>query len=129
MEPNDRQPTSERARGTAHGASHISSSISSPIASPASSPSPSPMPAPILALDCGTTSVRAIVFSPDGEELASAQREFAQHFPAPGLVEHDASEIWEKTLACARDALAAARETHGVHPEAVAAIGITNQRE
>jgi glycerol kinase len=85
--------------------------------------------APILALDCGTTSVRAIVFSADGEELASAQREFEQHFPAPGLVEHDAVEIRDKTLACAREALAAAREAHGVQPEAVAAIGITNQRE
>ena len=88
-----------------------------------------PAPAPILALDCGTTSVRAIVFSAEGEERASAQREFAQHFPEPGLVEHDAVEIWEKTLACARDALAAAQETHGIAPTAIAAIGITNQRE
>ena len=78
----------------------------------------------ILALDLGTTSVRAIVFSGDAA-IASAQREFTQHFPAPGLVEHDAEEIWSALAACMKDAVASAR----VAPGEIAAIGITNQRE
>ena len=52
----------------------------------------------ILAIDQGTTSSRAIVFSADGEILTNAQREFTQHFPASGWVEHDAEEIWETTV-------------------------------
>jgi glycerol kinase len=90
----------------------------------------------ILALDCGTTSVRAIVFAGD-EVLASAQREFTQFFPAPGLVEHDAEEIWAALFACMKDAVHSARvgAQVGVHVgahvgvPAIAAIGITNQRE
>ena len=86
-------------------------------------------PCHILALDCGTTSVRAIVFAlgADGgaRELGAGQREFAQHFPKPGWVEHDADEIWTALVACMKDALAAAR----VAASDVAAIGITNQRE
>jgi glycerol kinase len=78
----------------------------------------------ILALDCGTTSVRAIVFAGD-EVLASAQREFTQFFPAPGLVEHDAEEIWTALLACMKDAVASAE----LRAQDVSAIGITNQRE
>ena len=78
----------------------------------------------ILALDCGTTSVRAIVFAGD-EVLASAQREFTQFFPAPGLVEHDAEEIWTALLACMKDAVANAE----LRAQDVSAIGITNQRE
>ncbi len=78
----------------------------------------------ILALDCGTTSVRAIIFC--GERaLASAQREFTQHFPAPGLVEHDADEIWTALLDCMRDAVRQAN----LGEVAISAIGITNQRE
>ena len=57
--------------------------------------------APILAFDCGTTSVRAIVFTSDATTLGVAQQEFAQHFPQPGWVEHDAVEIWSAALACA----------------------------
>jgi len=76
----------------------------------------------LLALDQGTSSSRAMVFGRDGRLLAVAQRELTQHFPQPGWVEHDASEIWEGQLACAREAVAKA----GVK---VAAIGITNQRE
>jgi glycerol kinase len=83
----------------------------------------------IIALDCGTTSVRAIVFAADAaggfEERSVSQREFAQHFPKPGWVEHDAAEIWGALFACMRDALEAARVT----ASEVAAIGITNQRE
>jgi len=77
----------------------------------------------VLAIDQGTTSSRAIVFDDSLRPLASAQREFTQHFPAPGHVEHDAEEIWRSVEACARDALA------GVDPRSVAAVGITNQRE
>ncbi len=77
----------------------------------------------VLAIDQGTTSSRAIVFDETLRVLASAQREFTQHFPAPGLVEHDADEIWRSVEACAREALAQA------DARAVAAIGITNQRE
>jgi len=76
----------------------------------------------LLALDQGTSSSRAVVFARDGRLLAVAQRELTQHFPQPGWVEHDAVEIWESQVACAREALAKA----GVK---AAAIGITNQRE
>ena len=79
----------------------------------------------LLALDQGTTSSRAIVFGPDGMPLASAQREFPQIFPAPGEVEHDPEAIWSSQIATAREAL----ERAGILPGAVAAIGITNQRE
>ena len=79
----------------------------------------------ILALDQGTTSSRAIVFDHDGRPAAKAQREIAQIFPALGEVEHDPVEIWESTLAVAREALARAR----VSASEVAALGITNQRE
>ncbi|MFC0206305.1 glycerol kinase [Novosphingobium soli] len=78
----------------------------------------------ILVLDEGTTSTRAIVYAPDGAVLATAQRELTQHYPEPGRVEHDATEIWDRTLACARDAIAKAGGA-----ERIAAIGITNQRE
>ena len=79
----------------------------------------------ILALDQGTTSSRALVFDGSGAVLASAQREFAQHYPRPGWVEHDPEEIWSTQLATAREALDAA----GCGIAEVAAIGITNQRE
>ena len=76
----------------------------------------------LLAIDQGTTSSRAIVFDAGGAIQTVAQREFAQHYPAGGWVEHDPEEIWSTTLAVTREALAAAGER-------VAAIGITNQRE
>jgi glycerol kinase len=77
----------------------------------------------ILALDQGTTSSRAIVFDRSAHILAAAQREFTQHFPHAGWVEHDADEIWATQLTVAQQALAKI-------PEAtIAAIGITNQRE
>ncbi|MEZ5687632.1 MAG: glycerol kinase GlpK [Caenibius sp.] len=78
----------------------------------------------ILVLDEGTTSTRAILFAPDGSPLHVAQQELTQYYPAPGWVEHDAAEIWERTLVVAREVIAAAGG-----PDAVAAIGITNQRE
>ena len=79
----------------------------------------------ILALDQGTTSSRAIVFDAAGAIRAVAQKEFAQHFPRPGWVEHDPEEIWATQLAVAGEAIARA----GIHAGDVAAIGITNQRE
>jgi glycerol kinase len=79
----------------------------------------------ILALDQGTTSSRAILYGPEGETLASAQKEFRQIFPQPGWVEHDPEEIWETQIAVAREALSKA----GLKFGGVAAIGITNQRE
>jgi len=79
----------------------------------------------LLALDQGTTSSRAIVFDESGSPLAAAQEEFTQHFPAPGLVEHDANEIWETQLRVARKAL----ERAGLAASELDGIGITNQRE
>ena len=57
----------------------------------------------ILALDQGTTSSRAMAFDERGQVVALAQREFAQHFPRPGWVEHDADDIWDTQLAEARE--------------------------
>jgi glycerol kinase len=82
-------------------------------------------PRHLLALDQGTSSSRAIVFDSAGSIVAMAQREFTQHFPEPGRVEHDAEEIWSTQLAVAREALA----TAGLGAGDVAALGITNQRE
>jgi len=79
----------------------------------------------ILAIDQGTTSTRALVFGPDRQVRGLAQREFAQHYPADGWVEHDPDEIWRDCLAVAGEAIARA----GLAPADVAAIGITNQRE
>lgn len=80
---------------------------------------------PLLALDAGTTSTRALVFADDGAVLARAQTPFAQHFPRDGWVEHDPDEIFETTVACARDALNAARRS----ARDIAGIGIAVQRE
>jgi len=82
------------------------------------------MPEKILVIDAGTTSTRAMLFAPTGECLGSAQRELAQHYPQGGWVEHDAEEIWASSLACAREMAEAAGGA-----EALAGIGITNQRE
>jgi glycerol kinase len=79
----------------------------------------------ILALDQGTTSSRAIVFSRDGRVVATSQEEFEQILPSPGHVEHDPEAIWTSQLDVARGALAAA----GLGPSDIAAIGVTNQRE
>jgi glycerol kinase len=79
----------------------------------------------LLALDQGTTSSRAIVFDARGRLVASAQKEFVQHFPRPGWVEHDPEEIWSSQLACARAALRKAKLRAGD----VAALGIATQRE
>jgi glycerol kinase len=79
----------------------------------------------ILALDQGTTGSTALVFDAEGRISGRAYSEFGQHFPRPGWVEHDASEIWEVTRRVGHEALDAA----GVDGGALAGIGITNQRE
>ncbi|PIV01689.1 MAG: glycerol kinase [Syntrophobacterales bacterium CG03_land_8_20_14_0_80_58_14] len=79
----------------------------------------------LMALDQGTTSSRAIIFDDGGAIVASAQREFSQHYPRPGWVEHDPVEIWETQVGVATLALKNARLGSGD----IAAIGIANQRE
>ncbi len=83
------------------------------------------MSAHILAIDQGTTSSRAIVFDGSFRPLATGQREFEQHFPNSGWVEHEPEDLWRTTLETAREAIAGA----GIAASAIAAIGITNQRE
>ena len=78
----------------------------------------------ILVLDEGTTSTRAMLFGLDGAFHGSAQQEITQYYPKAGWVEHDAGEIWERTLTCARSVVEKAGGA-----EKVACIGITNQRE
>ncbi len=79
----------------------------------------------IMALDAGTTSNRCILFNEKGEMCSVAQREFCQHFPRPGWVEHDADEIWASMLGVAVEAM----NMIGASAQQIAAIGITNQRE
>jgi glycerol kinase len=79
----------------------------------------------VLAIDAGTTGVTALVVGEDARVLAKGYREFPQHFPKPGWVEHDALQIWDATLAAIAEALGAA----GMEAHDLAAIGITNQRE
>jgi glycerol kinase len=79
----------------------------------------------ILAIDQGTTGSTCIVFDERAEPVGRAYREFEQHFPLPGWVEHDAREIWEVTQAVAGEALADA----GVRAGELEAVGIANQRE
>ncbi len=77
----------------------------------------------ILVLDEGTTSTRAILFDAGGKVHGTAQSDLTQHYPRPGWVEHDAGEIWDRTLACATELV----EKAGA--DRIACIGITNQRE
>ena len=79
----------------------------------------------ILALDQGTSSSRAIVFDRGGNAVSVAQKEFTQHFPRPGWVEHDPMEIWSSQAGVAAEAIS----TLGLTGADIAAIGITNQRE
>jgi glycerol kinase len=79
----------------------------------------------LLAIDQGTTSSRAILFSDHLEVIAIAQKEFPQHFPKPGWVEHDPEDLWATTVAVVSEVLARA----DVQARNVAALGITNQRE
>ncbi len=79
----------------------------------------------VLAIDQGTTSSRAIVFDLDGAAVSMAQKDFTQHYPHGGWVEHDPEDIWQSTLDVCREAIAAL----GERERALTAIGITNQRE
>ena len=79
----------------------------------------------VLAIDQGTTSSRAILFDKNGSIHSTAQREFKQHYPRAGWVEHDPEDIWSTQIAVAREVL----QQGNVQPTDLAALGITNQRE
>lgn len=79
----------------------------------------------ILSLDQGTTSSRAILFNKEGTIEHVSQREFKQYFPRSGWVEHNANEIWSSILSV----IATVLSEKNIHPEQIAGIGITNQRE
>ncbi|MCE4969793.1 glycerol kinase GlpK [Staphylococcus chromogenes] len=79
----------------------------------------------ILSIDQGTTSSRAILFNKEGEIVGVAQREFKQHFPKAGWVEHDANEIWTSVLSV----IASVLNENNVKASEITGIGITNQRE
>lgn len=79
----------------------------------------------VLAIDQGTTSTRAILFDDKMKVVGSGQKEFTQHYPASGWVEHDPEEIWASVVATVKAALKKA----GRHASEMAALGITNQRE
>ena len=79
----------------------------------------------ILALDQGTTSCRALLFDKQGNIVSTAQKEFTQHFPKPGWVEHDAKEIWSTQAGMASESIA----YKGLSGSNISAVGITNQRE
>ena len=79
----------------------------------------------ILAIDQGTTSSRTIIFDSHFKPVATAQKEFTQHFPADGYVEHDAEEIWQSVVETGRSAIKKAN----IDPSQIAGIGVTNQRE
>jgi glycerol kinase len=78
----------------------------------------------VLAIDAGTTGIRTILYDRHGAEVASAYREFTQHTPAPGLLEHDAEEIWAVTRGLMAETMARA----GADGTAIAAVGVTGQR-
>ncbi|MDX1466187.1 MAG: FGGY family carbohydrate kinase, partial [Halomonas sp.] len=79
----------------------------------------------LLAIDQGTTSSRAILFDREGRSVATAQREFPQHYPHDGWIEHDPEDIWETVLATCREVIA----SRGIELAEIAGVGITNQRE
>ena len=79
----------------------------------------------LVALDQGTTSSRAVVFTPEGTVFSAANREFRQHYPQPGWVEHEPEDILSSQVEALREAV----RKGGISPREIAAIGITNQRE
>jgi glycerol kinase len=79
----------------------------------------------ILSIDQGTTSSRAILFNKNGEIVHTGQKEFTQHFPKPGWVEHNANEIWGSVLSVLAEVLSESN----IKPVQIEGIGITNQRE
>ena len=82
-----------------------------------------------ITIDEGTTSTRALMISSTGEIIKTVQKEITQYYPQPGWVEHDATEIWEKTLACLREVTKACLEEGLMKAEEISGIAITNQRE
>src|SRR3954470_21758792 len=76
----------------------------------------------VIAIDAGTTGVRSFAVDETGRPIAYTYREFTQHFPRPGWVEHDATEIWEAIAATLHELVATLDQP-------IAAIGITDQRE
>jgi glycerol kinase len=88
-----------------------------------------PRPELIIAIDQGTTSSRCLVLDQRGRVLGASQREFTQHFPKPGWVEHDAEEIWDSVQATGRAALKAAGIQPAKTAQRITCIGITDQRE
>ncbi len=83
----------------------------------------------VVAIDAGTTGVRSMAVDETGAEVAYAYRSFPQHYPGPGLVEHDADEIWEATAATLAELCGSLQALGNGRTGSVAAIGITNQRE
>src|SRR3954451_66507 len=83
----------------------------------------------LLAIDQGTTGTTCLVFDSDAELVGRAYREFEQHFPRPGWVEHDAAEIWEVSLGVAGGGGGGGWEPAGGRGGDRAAVGITTQRE
>ena len=79
----------------------------------------------LAALDQGTTSSRAVIFTEDGEIIAAFNKEFPQHYPRPGWVEHNPKDILDSQITALQEAV----RLSGVNPAEIAAIGITNQRE
>jgi len=79
----------------------------------------------LLAIDQGTTSSRAILFDRQGRNVGTAQREFPQHFPRDGWIEHAPEDIWDTVLTTCREVLA----DTGITPQQIDGVGITNQRE
>ncbi|MDF1762878.1 MAG: glycerol kinase GlpK [Oleibacter sp.] len=84
----------------------------------------------ILSFDQGTTSSRVMIFDSHGQVVATAQQEFAQHFPQSGWVEHDPQDLWQSSLECAREAIRTlSSKISNFNVTQLSAIGITNQRE
>ena len=83
------------------------------------------MPSYILSIDQGTTSSRSIIFNHSGKIVSVAQKEFSQHYPQAGWVEHDPMEIWSTQATVLTESIIKA----GLKPSDIEAIGITNQRE
>jgi glycerol kinase len=80
---------------------------------------------PILSIDAGTTGMTVLLVGDGGEVISRGYREFPQHFPQPGWVEHDPEDWWRATLEATTEAMAAAR----LPADAITAVGISNQRE
>ncbi|MBT6843006.1 MAG: glycerol kinase [Candidatus Melainabacteria bacterium] len=83
----------------------------------------------ILTIDEGTTSTRALLIDAQGKILDIVQKEITQYYPQPGWVEHDATEIWDKTLACCRELIKQNLDACKINKDSIKSIAITNQRE